>query len=287
MRGMRPLISVLALAGSALLDTVAQAGDAAPIRVQSQSLLLPALPSDFDPTSQMAKDGDIKMPFVLGGKPGVAARINQQVWQDMLDTPAPLKPSKTWTPDPQHLPMGTMSLTFNAQLRPKDAPQLLLLTLSGESCGAYCENFSRTLTFDLQDGSRLQLADVVNARGLAAIAGFVQRARRESYQRQIRKIQQTLRKTARRDAEARSDLENRLFLNEDCLKMAQTPPNAAHWASAEVVPDKAGGLRLITKRCSNHAMRALDDVGEITVQVSLALIQPTLTDRGRRLLRVP
>ena len=53
----------------------------------------------------------------------------------------------------------------------------LSLGLDGEGCGAYCENFTYTRAFDLRDGRRLSLGDLLTPDGFADVGRRVDAAR--------------------------------------------------------------------------------------------------------------
>ncbi|MBU2410994.1 MAG: hypothetical protein KKC79_20375, partial [Gammaproteobacteria bacterium] len=119
------------------------AADLPQIKVQSRELVMPELPAGSERPMNLPEDGAIKMPFVTGGAVGVAGRINDSVWRDMLDgLPAPSTPGRTFTPPPDRLPQGTISLDYTTRFIPKTQPRLLSLAFSGEGCGAYCEDYS-------------------------------------------------------------------------------------------------------------------------------------------------
>ena len=67
------------LASAALSLALAGAAVAAPIAVQERPLVLPKLPAGADRPMNVPEDGAVKLPFVTGGPPGVAPRINAAV----------------------------------------------------------------------------------------------------------------------------------------------------------------------------------------------------------------
>ena len=145
----------LALAAAGFVAPTFAAG-APPVVVQERALVMPKLPAGADVPMNLPEDGAVRMPFVTGGAPGVATRINEAVWREMLDgASAPSTPGKTFTPSPDKLPQGTSSLEYKSQMLPAANPRLLSLDFSGEGCGAYCEEFTQTHVFDLRDGREL------------------------------------------------------------------------------------------------------------------------------------
>ena len=278
----RTQLFVLALAGAGFAAPTFAAG-APPVVVQERALVMPKLPAGADVPANLPEDGAVKMPFVTGGGPGVASRINEAVWREMLDgATAPTTPGKTFTPRPDKLPQGTSSLHYASQTIPAANPRLLSLDFSGEGCGAYCEEFTLTRVFDLRDGRELVLGDLLTIEGFAAVGRRVDAERRRAYQKQVREIRAAS-KSAPKGKKAADDDEDgdRLALNEDCLKQVDSQPSTPEWLVNDVFSlDGRGGLVLSLGRCSNHAMQALDDVGEIKVAFSAAELKAALTPYG-------
>jgi len=281
------LVSVvlsLALAGAAV---AALAAGPAPVAVQERPLVLPKLAAGADQPMNLPEDGAIKLPYVTGGAPGVAQRINAAIWRELLDgAVAPVTPGKTWTPPADKLPQGTTSLAYTAQLIPADAPRLLALGFSGEGCGAYCEDFTLTHVFDLRDGREVVLADLLTVEGFAAVGHRLDAERRRAYQKQLRELQGAMKPARKGTKDADDDIEDRVELNRTCLAQVASEPSSPWWLAGEVFAlDGRGGLALTKGRCSNHAVRALDDVGNVTVRIPAADLRPWLTPYGLAVLR--
>jgi hypothetical protein len=276
------------LRSHSILVALVVAGSVAPtlaaglpaIVVQERVLVLPRLPAGADAPMNLPEEGAVKMPFVSGGAAGVAARINAAVWREMLDGAAPpTTPGKTFTPQPDKLPAGTSSLTYAAHLLPAANPRLLALDFSGEGCGAYCEEFTATRIFDLRDGREIALGDLLTVDGFAAVGRRVDAARRGAYQKQVREIRAALK--GRKNGGDDDEDEDRLMLDQTCLKQVDSESSTPRALVDDVFSlDGQGGLVMTVGRCSNHAMRALDDVGEIKVAVSATDLKSALTPYG-------
>lgn len=256
----------------------ALAGGIPPVSVQSRALKQRQPPSGNEP-----QDGAIKMPWVTGGAPGVAQRINGVVWAEMLDgVPVPATPGQTFTPPPGHERQGTDELAFKAALIPAAAPRVLSLALNGESCGAYCENFDFTRTFDLRDGRRLSLGDLLTVEGFAEVGRRLDAARRNAYRKQLRQLESAAKAASRSGKkDPDDDTDDRIEINKTCLEQVATEPSTPWWLlNKEFSLDGHGGLTVTKGRCSNHAERALDDVGEVTVAIPVAELHGLLTPYG-------
>lgn len=281
-------LPVLAALAAACTVLAAVAAGTPPVAVQERPLVRPALPAGADMPMNVPEDGAVKMPYVTGGAPGVAQRINTVLWKTMLDgAAAPATPGSTWTPPADKLPQGTTSLEYSARLIPGAGnPRLLALAFSGEDCGAYCEEFTATHVFDLRDGRQLSLGDLLTVDGFAAVGRRVDAERRRAYQKQVRDLRAAMKSAHRPSKDDEDDAADRLELNRTCLEQVASEPSTAWWLVGEdFAPDGRGGLVLTKGRCSNHATRALDDVGQITTRIPAADLKPWLTPYGLAVLR--
>ena len=281
---MPTLLFFLAAAGSSLS---ALSAEPPAVSVQSRTLVIPKMRPGAETPMNTPEEGAVKLPFVTGGLPGVARRINEAIWREMLDgAAAPTAPGKTFTPPPDKLPEGTTSLEFTARFIPASAPRILSLDFSGEGCGAYCEDFTATHLFDLRDGREILLGDLLSVEGFAAVGRRVDAQRRRAYQEQIRALQAAKKSSRGAKKAEQDDDEDRLTLNQDCLKQIDSEPSTPRWLVADVFSlDGHGGLAVSVGRCSNHAMRALDDVGEISVAIPAAELKAALTPYGLYVVR--
>ena len=246
----RLFVIALATAGFAAAPFAA---DLPPVTVQERVLIMPKLPAGADVPMNLPDDGAVRMPFVSGGAPGVAARINEAVWREMLDgASAPTTPGKTFTPRPDKLPRGISSLQYTARLLPAASPRLL------------------------------SLGDLLTVDGFIAVGRRVDAERRRAYQAQVREWRAAVKAAPKgRKKDDADDAADRLALNEECLQQVDSQPTTPQWLVSEVFAfDGHGGLLLTRARCSNHATRALDDVDEVKVAIAAADLKGWLTPYG-------
>ncbi|WP_417069296.1 hypothetical protein [Niveibacterium terrae] len=238
------------------------------------------------PRSQWA-DGDIKMPYVRAADPLLAARINDMLYLSMTDSPAPTHPGKTF-PVPESGGLdGFASLDFSVE---RNDDRILSISIGGEGCGAYCENFSNEYSFDAHTGRRLELDDLLTPQGLVAAGQRISRERERRYRVQIKTLNQELAALKMQQKAGKkvdvSDTEERLELNENCLaevrKGGGSVREEAMMARFSLPAGK--GVVFTSGRCSNHASRALDDVYEVETKLSREEVSPWLTAYGKRLL---
>lgn len=178
--------------------------------------------------------------------------------------------------------VGATELTVSAP-KLRFEGRVLTVSLDGESCGAYCENYVRPMALDVQGGRLLMLPDLLTPQGLAQVQKLAVAAHRRTLQNALARIKRDSRKKPR-DKELAETLEIQEALYADCLTRYSP---GGYLADGQHI----GGMRLEDKgmvltegRCSNHAMRALDDLGDLSFRIGMEALQPHLSDYGRSLL---
>lgn len=255
---------------------------AAPLLTRSLTLQPPADPAHELPVSAGSwADGSVKMPFVESREaPVVADRINTSLFVALMSAPAPVRPGPRFTLPAEQLPQGTASQDVEFT---RNDGLVLTVRITAEGCGAYCETYEQDYSFDARNGRALALEDLLTPRGLAALMAHMGRTRQQAYASQLKTLKQELTAARRRGGakDELDDLEDRIALNQGCMdgeKTSARPVDDLRYASFSLPPGQ--GLRLTTGRCSNHASRALDDVGNVKVEVPAAQLRPWLNAYG-------
>lgn len=238
-------------------------------------------------TASQWADGAIKLPYVQPASPATA-RINDVMFLSQLGMPAPREAGKSFAlGEGIAPPEGTASLDFSVM---HNNGRILSLEIDAEGCGAYCEEYRQYFSFDAQTGRFLLIDDILTRRGLSEIGRRLFVERQRQYRQQVRTLRRELanaRKAGNWTRENIEDSEARLALNEDCLaNLREAPDDAAlrkSLQSTRFVPT-GQGLTFIAERCSNHASRALDDLGEISLTLGLKALDALLQPYGRYLL---
>jgi hypothetical protein len=203
---------------------------------------------------------------------------------------------------------GTESLQFTVS---RQDERILTIAFEGEGCGAYCENYNTWYSFDLQDGSLLTAANLFTPKGMGAMAARLRQTQINSYRQQLatlakeRKAAPVKRTapTGKANQPAQDDpidLEDRIALNQGCLDDQLAKANEAAKEATSLAGQQAPEIfdyndyipfeitakafKLSAGRCSNHAMRALDDVGDVTLSLPYPELAPWLTAYGKAVL---
>ncbi len=118
--------------------------------------------------------------------------------------------------------------------------------------------------------------------GFADLGRRVDTERRSAYRKQVRELEGAIKAAARRKKkDPDDDSADRLAMNKDCLERVDSEPSTPWWlVNEEFSLDGHGGMKVTRNRCSNHAGRALDDVGDITIAIAAAELQGLLTPYG-------
>lgn len=212
-------------------------------------------------------------PWVRTDDAKVADRINQFLFIDTFEALPPARASDGLRGIDAQNWQRVQALSY-AVLR-NDA-RVLSLRIEGEGCGAYCENFSTGHAFDAATGRHLSPGDLFTAEGLADIARKVQANNAARLRKEIAALNG---KSRSKD----EDREDKAALYTDCLESRQDPAYRQIERMGRMEID-AKGVLFTQGRCSNHAMRALDDLDVFSTRFTPAQLEPWLTAYGRALL---
>ncbi|PWF55517.1 hypothetical protein [Massilia glaciei] len=232
-------------------------------------------------------DGGINTPYVTLADRKVAAKINDHLFIALYNVMAPRNVGKTLGAADGVVIEGTVGQDFKVA---RNDGRILAIALEGEGCGAYCESYRAFYHFDVKTGRMLDADDLFTEKGLAALQEKMRRERRAQYRKQLLSLRKELKAVdKKRDAkseEAKADLLERIALNSNCAgegggeegEEAQAPSGDHKFELG------ATAITLLAERCSNHAMRALDDVGEVRLALPYKALAPHLTSYGKTLL---
>lgn len=266
-----------------------QVAEATPFRVESRTL---EWTREALKNRSAGPGGTVEMPWVVSSNSKLAARINESLYLEILGVPPPRTSSKTFT-----LPRGlTLQSTHEVSfVTSRNDERILAIEVSREACGAYCEGDRRDFSFDARTGRALHIEDLLTSQGMKQLGNAMTAERKRRYTAELAALKKTFAARAsaslsKDSASAESpdnedDLEARIQLNQECLEREEDETNAVErelrirWAHFSV--PKSGAMILVSARCSNHAMRALDDVGDVALTVPSAQLAALLTAYGR------
>jgi hypothetical protein len=192
---------------------------------------------------------------------GIAARINKDICTEFLevdpDTVSEGIFSKVWG-DAQGMP-SVNALTWACT---QPLPAVISIDLIGEFCGAYCEDFIIHYSYDLRTGERLRYDSLFTATGLVEVTDSLARRWRSIVQAQISKLSHELVALDSASSEAET-LRSTIALYTACLEERVTP----YLGDLIIRPDV---MIFIMSQCSYHAVRALDELGAVELELRYA-----------------
>jgi len=230
-------------------------------------------------TRQADKTADQKFPFVQSEDARVATRINQWLFLESFEIPAPVRAAdglravsgQQWQNMPE---LGYTVLRNDARL--------LSLRIEGEGCGAYCEPFTYAHAFDAATGRHLEVQDLFTPQGLQALIGKIDANNAATLRKEIASLQKAKKAPRSRDGRSADDYGASIDLYEDCLSRRDVEYRKIEGAGRMEI--ETGAVLFAQGRCSNHAMRALDDIGGFSTRFPASQLKPWLTGYGRMLL---
>lgn len=242
------------------------------------------------PMQEQWARGALVMPYVSGGEPSAAERINQALFLDVLGAAAPESGGARFRLPAGAVPESFASLAFTVE---RNDARMLALRVDSEACGAYCEEGSTHYAFATGTGRQIRTEDILARPGLGTVASRMRLERIRRYSAQIARLRQdlkALRAQRKASQELVADAEERIALNQECLARAREEQDEKGGRLAEttlgfdVSLAESGSLVFRAGRCSNHASRALDDVGDLSLAIPLADLSELLSPYGKALL---
>ena len=230
----------------------------------------------------------LKLPFVTSTNVKVAKKINDTIFMDIFQAPAPAKLNSQLT-----LPKidgtqfdeasGISSLTYKVLL---NNGKVLALATQGEYCGAYCEESEHYYNFDANNGRQLKIENIIKSASLKTLQKKVLQARVAKMQKTIKALQKQLAADQKKSKKyEEEDPESKILLYQTCIFEA-TGLNKDIGYNYELekfsINDK--GIIFTHERCSNHAMRGLDDIDVFNTAYDFNTLKPYFTDVANDLL---
>jgi hypothetical protein len=206
-----------------------------------------------------------------------AERINILLHHFLLGT----LPPSAGTPT---LPVIALNGLENLQVEaPKVLYQGRVLAVSAgvDHCGAYCEYDERHLAFDARTGRLLAPAELFTPAGLKALSAKKASLNLATLQDALREARKALRGKKGDDKER---YEYQVNLYEECAGRYKAGGYLNDGISLGEMRLVEGGIELKDGRCSNHASRALDDLGDIKLKMSVDTLGTWLSPYGQALL---
>tara|TARA_R110001592_G_C13188983_1_gene752095 strand:- start:11453 stop:12223 length:771 start_codon:yes stop_codon:yes gene_type:complete len=211
---------------------------------------------------------------ILKGNSEISNKINSKIINDLLDLDIN-KPHKSifenvWSTEEKLMP----SLSFLEYKVNILNSKLYSVTFQTESCGAYCEEFSISYNFNLLNGKEIIIDSMLTDSGKKSLLEKLNNQRENKLKKTIEEL-----KKEQISSTEENDFEERIALLQSCLEMTSI-------SSLEFINFKFEKeyINLFSDRCSNHAMRALDEVGRFEYSFKIDEINNLLNKYGKQIL---
>lgn len=241
-----------------------------PLTVREMTVAWTRSPAEEGPPRE-----DLSMPVVQPTALAAATRINRWLAIELMNRLPPTPPPVRWQMAPKDAPDAPSNLSFKVV---RNDPQVLTLALEREFCGAYCEESVDPVSFDARSGQYLTAPDLLTPAGLRSLAPRIAQQRVARLQQALRQAQAQLRRKGL-DAEERETAEAQVAMYRECVRWL----SPGHLTSNRFYV-AGDGLHFVQGRCSNHAMRAIDDLGDLDTRVPFAEARPHLSAYGLAVL---
>ncbi|KPE51960.1 hypothetical protein [Chryseobacterium indologenes] len=198
-------------------------------------------------------------------KPAVAQKINTLLQVDQLE----------YVPGVGGNPFALVSGGENANYvlfynwEKMDTPKnILSIAMEGETSGAYPESFYLWKNFDLRTGNLINARDLFRPDAVKTIESLIQKRVRKEINDFIIRL--------KAEPEQTDEILSQIGLYEGCYT-DYTLAGIGYYF-------KTDKIKFITERCSNHAMRALDELAEHVIEFSYKDLDKYLSPYAKSLL---
>ncbi|MFY0653663.1 MAG: hypothetical protein JXQ96_16585 [Cyclobacteriaceae bacterium] len=215
-------------------------------------------------------------PILTGMNQKVVSDINSYLIKDQLRLDYGEEKNSIfeniWQTETRLMP-ATSDMSFKLELLDS---KLYSVTMLGEFCGAYCEQYSMTYNFDLETGEILDLQSLFTQKGQKKLAKQLSDQKRNIISDKLKEVQLIL------NSESVSDEDSEYYGNmnwiyKDCLEFG------VELEYLNFIP-KNQKLELSLGRCSNHANRSVDELGDFHFEIDLKKWKSSLSELGKRIL---
>lgn len=249
------------LAGAVLAASLCSAAYAAPFSDQ---------PRSYPFTGNGGDAAIARFPWIVGGPPGAAERINSYLHDAYFQTLP--------TPDPKETRVKVFDgmVTVESQgIKPMNGGRMVRVSVEEEGCGAYCSTGTSTFDFDAASGRPISALDLTVPQAKPRLQPKAHKA----HIAEIEKFVAALKRDLRKSGPGKARLQEQLELYEMCLDQRE---EADKDYSSLLVAENS--LVVSFGECASHSARALDDLGSFSYVVKGEAMRPYLNPYGRRVL---
>ena len=216
-------------------------------------------------------------PILKGGDELVTNKINTHLTTDFLDKPyldnEPGLFKEVWGTQDNPYPQLS-EIDFEVKITNK----IYSIEINALGCGAYCEQFHTTYSYDLNTGDLITLDTLIETILEAELLTFLELLKSNTINKQLLSIDEMCKNDSISEDNKAYYLEMKDMYN-DCLRWSKYE-NLNYFEF--IVKD--GFIILESGRCSAHVNRALDEIGSFEFKFKIDKIEKYLSPYGKKLL---
>lgn len=144
------------------------------------------------------------------------------------------------------------------------------VSIQGEGCGAYCESFNKYFNFDKTTGQEVIIKDLFTKKGILEINKILK----------IKNIKSISNFIKENNNPSNKEIDEQIQMYQDCLQRRKKSKSSFSINKYTNMLLEKGKLTIEHGRCSNHALRALDDIGTFKNVFSFKFLKPYLSSYG-------
>ncbi len=207
---------------------------------------------------------------LLNGSEEIANKINREIANELLDINLNDKYKSifenVWATE--NRPMSRLSF-LNYKVNTLNQ-NIYSVTFYSESCGAYCEEFDISYNFNLRNGNKITLDTILTSKGKKELIKILSHKKRKKIEDYIVHLE-----NKKATIEDKEIINESIWLYKDCLN--SLPFKTLDYIDFKIKKDS---IILESGRCSNHAMRALDDLDNYSYAFHISDIETYLNKYG-------
>jgi len=212
-------------------------------------------------------------PVVFTKDPTISKPINSYLQDDFLDNEDYNNPNifkNIWANSENELPTLSEIKIESYQL----TEQCFSIEISALACGAYCEKFSSIYNFDLSNGRLVELSEIFSEEGMESLEVQLNNLKTDVIKEHMSTLSQY--KSNIKSASEGLFYEDALAVYANCK-----PEVNLNYVQFFITKNT---IRFELERCSNHVLRALDELGAFDFYFKFSEIENYLSIHGKQLL---
>jgi len=227
-------------------------------------------PRSYPFKDQQGQDAVARLPWIVGGEPGIAERINTYVYDAFLHT----LPSTDAKAIASAIEPGTMSIESKG-ISAVNGGRMVVVSLELSICGAHCGDSMFDYYFDAANGRPVEALDVVMPDAKAKLLPKARKARSVTMQQHIAELRKRIKK-----GKDKPDAEEQLVLYENCLEREEQA-SAGDFGYLLIRENR---LVVRSMSCGSYSVRAIDELGDFEYVLKGEEMRPYLNPYGRKLM---